>query len=85
MLISIILLSMETMGLEKAINTAGGQNALSRLIGVNQGNIWKWLHKSKKVPAEKVLLIEKSTGVSRHDLRPDLYPLENDRGSRDTQ
>lgn len=26
------------------------------------------------VPAERVLDIEKLTGVSRHDLRPDLYP-----------
>jgi DNA-binding transcriptional regulator YdaS (Cro superfamily) len=31
-----------------------------------------------KVPAERVLLIEAATGgrVSRHELRPDLYPLE---------
>jgi DNA-binding transcriptional regulator YdaS (Cro superfamily) len=28
------------------------------------------------VPAERVLDIEKITGVSRHKLRPDLYPQE---------
>jgi DNA-binding transcriptional regulator YdaS (Cro superfamily) len=32
------------------------------------------VHKSKRVPAEYVLLVEKATGVSRHKLRPDLYP-----------
>ncbi|AYY98831.1 chaperone [Burkholderia multivorans] len=26
------------------------------------------------VPAERVLAIEAATGVSRHELRPDLYP-----------
>jgi DNA-binding transcriptional regulator YdaS (Cro superfamily) len=29
-----------------------------------------------RVPAERVLDIEKLTGVPRHDLRPDLYPTE---------
>jgi DNA-binding transcriptional regulator YdaS (Cro superfamily) len=29
-----------------------------------------------RVPSERVLDIEKITGVSRHELRPDLYPLE---------
>ncbi len=30
----------------------------------------------KRVPAERVLDVEAITGVSRHDLRPDLYPRE---------
>jgi DNA-binding transcriptional regulator YdaS (Cro superfamily) len=32
--------------------------------------------KSKKVPADRVLAIEAASGVSRHDLRPDIYPRE---------
>lgn len=83
---SIILLPMNITGLENAISTAGGQNALARMIGIPQSSIWKWLHKSKKVPAEKVLLVEELTGVPRSELRPDIYPpKEYDRGSRDTQ
>jgi DNA-binding transcriptional regulator YdaS (Cro superfamily) len=31
------------------------------------------------VPAERVLVIEKLTKVSRHELRPDLYPLPKKR------
>jgi DNA-binding transcriptional regulator YdaS (Cro superfamily) len=31
---------------------------------------------SGHVPAERVLDIEKITGISRHELRPDLYPTE---------
>jgi DNA-binding transcriptional regulator YdaS (Cro superfamily) len=30
-----------------------------------------------RVPAERVLSIEAATGVPRHELRPDLYPLES--------
>lgn len=29
-----------------------------------------------RVPSERVLVVEKVTGVSRHDLRPDLYPRD---------
>jgi DNA-binding transcriptional regulator YdaS (Cro superfamily) len=58
----------------RAIEIAGGQSALGRLIGVRQCNVWGWLNRNKKVPAGMVLKIEKATGVSKHDLRPDIYP-----------
>lgn len=29
------------------------------------------------LPAEYVLATERATGISRHDLRPDLYPRED--------
>ena len=38
--------------------------------------VHKWL---KKVPAERVLELERVTGISRHQLRPDLYPEEKPR------
>lgn len=60
--------------LSKAILAAGGQAGLARAIGVSQPSVWHWVHRSKRVPAEYVLAIEEKTGVSRHDLRPDLYP-----------
>lgn len=62
--------------LEKAIKKAGGQSALARAIGVTQSHIWAWLNRNKRVPAAHVLKIEKAFGVSRHDLRPDIYPRE---------
>ncbi|HEX6957830.1 MAG TPA: molecular chaperone TorD family protein [Ferrovibrio sp.] len=62
--------------LTKAIAIVGGQTQLARLLGVKQANVWHWLKKAERVPGEYVLAIEKATGgqVSRHDLRPDLYP-----------
>ena len=60
--------------LEQAIAVAGGQSALARAIGVAQQNVHGWLRKSGgRVPAEHVLAIERATGVSRHDLRPDVF------------
>jgi DNA-binding transcriptional regulator YdaS (Cro superfamily) len=61
-------------GLLRAIGIAGGQSALARKIGVPQSTIWFWLMQSKRgVAAEFVLKIEEATGVSRHELRQDLY------------
>jgi DNA-binding transcriptional regulator YdaS (Cro superfamily) len=52
------------------------QSAMARALGVTQPTIWHWLNKSKRVPAEFALKVEELTGVSRHDLRPDLYPRD---------
>jgi DNA-binding transcriptional regulator YdaS (Cro superfamily) len=63
--------------LQRAISIAGSQSELARRIGVTQAHVWQWLHRSKgKVPGQYVIPIEKATGVSRHELRPDLYPVE---------
>src|ERR1044071_1625061 len=63
--------------LETAVSLVGGQAKLARILGVTQPNVWHWLHKSERVPGEYGLKSEGATGgkVSRHDLRPDLYPL----------
>lgn len=57
----------------RAVERAGGQQALADACGVKYQAVQKWL-RSKRVPAERVLTIESATGVSRHDLRPDIYP-----------
>lgn len=61
--------------LKKAIDAVGGQTELAKICNTSQPRIWNWLHRNKKLPAEYVLIIEKATGVSRSDLRPDLYPV----------
>lgn len=63
--------------LASAIDKAGGQAALARLIGVSQPSVWHWVHKARRVPAEFVLAVEEATGVSRHELRPDIYPVQD--------
>ncbi|REG85621.1 MULTISPECIES: transcriptional regulator [Gammaproteobacteria] len=60
----------------RAINILGGQSALARSINTKQQNVWFWLNKSGRVPAEFVLSIEQETKgqVTRSQLRPDIYP-----------
>jgi DNA-binding transcriptional regulator YdaS (Cro superfamily) len=41
-------------------------------FGVNRSTLLRW--EEGRVPAERVLDVERETGVSRHDLRPDIYP-----------
>lgn len=52
------------------------QSEMARVCGVSQPTVWAWINNGKALPAEHVLKVEAATGVSRHDLRPDLYPRE---------
>lgn len=62
--------------LELAVRIAGGQSALARICNVGQPAVWKWLQSSKRLPAGKCIAVEDETGVSRHYLRPDIYPID---------
>jgi DNA-binding transcriptional regulator YdaS (Cro superfamily) len=62
--------------LQTALDQAGGQSGLARICEVSQPAVWKWLQSTKRLPAEYVLRVEAATGISRHYLRPDIYPLE---------
>lgn len=70
---------MSSDALLRAIEKAGSQAKLAEALGVGQTAISNWLNRKSGVPAERVLAIETMTGVSRHDLRPDLYPCETRR------
>lgn len=48
------------------------QTAFAELIGVTQPLVSYWL-KRGQVGAQYVLKVEEKTGVSRHDLRPDIF------------
>ena len=62
--------------LQDAVDQAGSQSALARVCGVSQTAVWKWLQSSKRLPAEHCIAVERETGVSKHLLRPDIYPAE---------
>lgn len=65
-----------TTAIEKAVELVGGnQSELARKIGCTPQNISK-MCKTGRVAAPRVIAIEKATEgkVTRHDLRPDLYP-----------
>jgi len=53
----------------EAIRAAGGVGQLARQIGISQPSVSNWT----KVPAERVISVEATTGVDRAVLRPDLY------------
>jgi TorA maturation chaperone TorD len=61
---------MRDAGLNEAIRTAGGVSQLAEKIGISQPSVSNW----HKIPAERVLTVEKVTGIPRTTLRPDLYP-----------
>lgn len=52
------------------------QQEMADHFGVTQPTVWRWLNQSKQLPAEYVLRAEACTGVSRHWLRPDIYPAD---------
>lgn len=66
----------------EAVSRAGSQSALARKIGTTQATVWKWLNKGLPIKPELVLATEAATGVSRHRLRPDLYPLGSETAGR---
>lgn len=47
----------------------GRSKDLALALGIRQSAISQW----DKVPAERVVAVEKATGIPREDLRPDLY------------
>jgi DNA-binding transcriptional regulator YdaS (Cro superfamily) len=63
--------------IERAAFAVGGQTALARELGLRPQTVQKMCSKGR-VKAEHVLPIERITkgAVTRHELRPDLYPLE---------
>lgn len=55
----------------------GRRLRLAKAIKITPGALSQW----DRVPADRVLAVEAATGVSRYDLRPDIYgaPAEAER------
>lgn len=60
--------------IDRAAGNVGGQRALAKAMGVSPQAVNKW--KSLRVPSERVLDFERVSGLSRHEIRPDIYPRE---------
>ena len=56
--------------LRRAIPTAGGSARLAQRLGLHAVSVAQWTF----CPPQHVEAVEAASGVSRHDLRPDLYP-----------
>ena len=61
--------------LQKAVDIAGGQTRLAKLIGVSQPRLWNWLNRDLVVPAEYVHPICSAVDnkVKPIELRPDIF------------
>jgi len=55
-----------------ACSSVGGQTALARAIGRPEEAVADWVDGKSLVDPELVVELERITGVSRHELRPDL-------------
>ena len=45
--------------------------ALAEVLSVNKSTVLRW--EEGKVPVERIADVERETGISRHDLRPDIF------------
>lgn len=61
---------------------AGSDSQMARDLDVPQSTMWRWINQTKQLPAEFVLQAERLYGVSRHFLRPDIYPIEQQQPPR---
>lgn len=57
---------------DKVIEHFGSPTKAAEALGIPQANISMWKLR-KRVPADKVLAIEAATGISRHELRADIF------------
>lgn len=60
--------------LDRAIKAAGGLTGLAASLNITKQAVAQWI----EVPPLRVLEVERISGVSRSELRPDLYPLEDE-------
>ncbi|WP_090964820.1 YdaS family helix-turn-helix protein [Aureimonas phyllosphaerae] len=63
--------------LRRAIRKAGGPSVIGLAAGISQQAVGQW----EICPPLRVLIVERCSGVSRYELRPDLYPLEGAPGA----
>jgi len=54
-----------------------GYRILATAMGCRWQTVQKWTS-YQRIPAERVFAVEKATGISRHVLRPDIYPEERE-------
>ena len=53
----------------KYLSVRGNKTALAKELGITKGAVSQWT----VIPITRVADIEQITGISRHDLRPDIF------------
>lgn len=58
--------------IETVIERLGGPAKGAEVLAVSPAVIGMWKLR-RRIPADKVLAVENATGISRHELRPDIF------------
>jgi DNA-binding transcriptional regulator YdaS (Cro superfamily) len=65
----------------EAVRRVGSQRRTAKILGVSRQAIGHWMKSG--VPPERVLALEGISGVSRYELRPDIYgPAPAEEGTK---
>lgn len=60
-------------------NEPGTAGKIGKHLGISREAVWGWWRRGA-VPAERVIEVEQITGISRHLIRPDIYPAPPAKG-----
>jgi DNA-binding transcriptional regulator YdaS (Cro superfamily) len=58
--------------IENIIEAGGGVVALAKQLKISKGAVSQW----DRVPVNRVLDVERITGIPRQQIRSDIYPLQ---------
>ncbi|WP_419776106.1 transcriptional regulator [Mixta mediterraneensis] len=65
--------------LQRAIDSAGSLRVFAAQLEISEQSVCRWKNKYKgNVPSGRVLKVYEISGVTPHELRPDLYPNPTD-------
>ncbi|WP_439412139.1 transcriptional regulator [Enterobacter ludwigii] len=65
--------------LQRAIDSVGTARLFAAKLNISEQSVGRWKNKYKGVvPPARVLDVFNATGVTPHELRPDLYPNPTD-------
>lgn len=59
----------------------GAISALARELNVRRQTVSAWFRGVNRIPAERVVEVERLTGINRSELRPDIWPPEETRAA----
>lgn len=72
-----------SMNLLKALLADKGMSipALADELGLNKTSVWRW--NEKRVPIERLIEVERVTGIRRELLRPDIFSAPHPTNSKE--
>lgn len=60
---------------DRAAKVYGSQQAMATALGVTKAAVWQWKDGGRQVPVQHCVSIERETGITRQELRPDDWHL----------